>query len=316
MSYASVMVYVAADAMPEQLVRLGASLADTFNAVLIGLSARAMPPPVVADGMVIDEPTDVDIGLIGAKLADKGKWFNGIARAEQRRVEWRFSLDLPIVALTREARSADLVLLGQKMKAGDAYNALDPGGAILKLGRPTLVVPEGVSVLRAEHVVIGWKDTREARRAVRDALPFLHRATRVTVVEACGPGEEKSALDRTRRRQSLPDEPPHQGRAQGHAGAEGIRCRAVASNRPGGARRSADHGCLRTQPARGVDLRRYDARIARDQSDLLPHVSLISQGACALAEVVKRRFNRFPKKTNNTDVCGQNRLARPHGEVD
>ena len=30
---------------------------------------------------------------------------------------------------------------------------------------------------------------------MRDALPFLHRATRVTVVEACGPGE-KSALDR------------------------------------------------------------------------------------------------------------------------
>ena len=106
MSYASVMVYVAADATPEPLIRLGASLADKFNAVLIGLSARAIPPPVVADGMVIDEPTDVDIGLIGAKLADKGKWFNGIAGGEQRRVEWRFSLDLPIVALTREARSA------------------------------------------------------------------------------------------------------------------------------------------------------------------------------------------------------------------
>ena len=135
MSYASVMVYVAVDATPEPLVRLGASLADRFqNAVLIGLSARAMPPPVVADGMVVDEPTDVDIGLIGAKLADKGKWFNGIAGADQRRVEWRFSLDLPIAALTREARSADLVLLGQKMKPGDAYNALDPGGAILKLG--------------------------------------------------------------------------------------------------------------------------------------------------------------------------------------
>ena len=99
--------------------------------------------------MVIDEPTDVDIGLIGAKLADKGKWFNGIAGGDQRRVEWRFSLDLPNAALTREARSADLVLLGQKMKPGDAYNALDPGSAILKLGRPTLVVPEGVSMRQA-----------------------------------------------------------------------------------------------------------------------------------------------------------------------
>jgi nucleotide-binding universal stress UspA family protein len=73
---------------------------------------------------------------------------------------------------------------------------VDPGEAILKMGRPTLVVPEGVSSLRAEHIVIGWKDTREARRAVRDALPFLQQATRVTIVEACGSGDEKTALER------------------------------------------------------------------------------------------------------------------------
>ena len=76
------------------------------------------------------------------------------------------------------------------------YGSLDLGGAILKMGRPTLVVPEGVGSLAREHVVIGWKDTREARRAVQDALPFLHEATRVTIFEACGPDEEKTALGR------------------------------------------------------------------------------------------------------------------------
>ncbi len=55
-------------------------------------------------------------------------------------------------------------------------------------------MPDGVNSLHAEHVVIGWKDTREARRAVQDALPVLHEATRVTIVEICGPGEEKTAL--------------------------------------------------------------------------------------------------------------------------
>jgi nucleotide-binding universal stress UspA family protein len=57
-------------------------------------------------------------------------------------------------------------------------------------------VPLAASSLQAAHVVIGWKDTREARRAVRDALPLLQQATRVTIVEACGPDEEKSALGR------------------------------------------------------------------------------------------------------------------------
>jgi hypothetical protein len=41
--------------------------------------------------------------------------------------------------------------------------------------------------------VIGWKDGREARRAIQDALPFLHEATKVTVVEICKSGEESTA---------------------------------------------------------------------------------------------------------------------------
>jgi nucleotide-binding universal stress UspA family protein len=56
-----------------------------------------------------------------------------------------------------------------------------------------LLVPEKVDWLRAENIVVGWKETREARRAVLDALPFLQEATRVTIVEICSPGEEATA---------------------------------------------------------------------------------------------------------------------------
>ena len=80
-------------------------------------------------------------------------------------------------------------IIGSRGRETD-FQTIDPGEAILKMGRPTLVVPEEARTLRAEHVVLGWKDTREARRALRDALPFLQRATRVTIVEARGEGEE------------------------------------------------------------------------------------------------------------------------------
>jgi nucleotide-binding universal stress UspA family protein len=196
MSYKSFLVYVEADATPEQRVRLVASLADKFDATLIGLSARAIPPPMVADGAVVAAPTEADIKEMGAKLAEKGNWFRSIAAGGQRKLEWRSELDFPNNALVREARSADLVVIGRARRPGGVYGSLDPGEAILKMGRPTLVVPEGVDSLRAEHVVIGWKDTREARRAVQDALPFLQLATRITIVEACEPGEEKTALGR------------------------------------------------------------------------------------------------------------------------
>ena len=42
MSYATLMVYVDADHLPEQRVRLSAGLADKFSATLIGLSALAI----------------------------------------------------------------------------------------------------------------------------------------------------------------------------------------------------------------------------------------------------------------------------------
>ena len=69
------------------------------------------------------------------------------------------------------------------------------GEAVLKLGRPALAVPDG-GTLRGERVVIGWKDTRESRHAVRDAIPLLQQASQVIIVEACGPGEQGAALAR------------------------------------------------------------------------------------------------------------------------
>ena len=44
--------------------------------------------------------------------------------------------------------------------------------------------------------MIGWKDTREARRAVCDALPFLHSASHVTIAEICQADDEDNAAGR------------------------------------------------------------------------------------------------------------------------
>ena len=128
-------------------------------------------------------------------LAAKGDWFRNTAAIDHHRIEWRPVLDYPADALAHEARSADLVVIGQKKGPGESLGSLDPGEALLKIGRPTLVVPDGMSSLRAEHVVIGWKDTCESRRAIRDALPFLHEASRVTVVEIYKSGEESTAQE-------------------------------------------------------------------------------------------------------------------------
>ncbi len=60
----------------------------------------------------------------------------------------------------------------------------------LATGRPVLVVPRQIDHLEASRILIAWKDTREARRAVRDALPFLKQAKKICIAVVQTPGAE------------------------------------------------------------------------------------------------------------------------------
>ncbi len=194
MSLTSLMVYVDIHEAERNHIELASALADRFDAVLIGMSAMALRPPlVVGDDIGVDGILmQTEIEDMKVALTEKGNWFRSIATGGHRRLEWRQALDIPTNALARECRCADLVVIGQERRR-DLYSALNPAGAILKVGRPTLVVPPKIKSLSAERVVIGWKDAREARRAVYDALPLLRKATRVLVVEICEPSEKHAA---------------------------------------------------------------------------------------------------------------------------
>jgi nucleotide-binding universal stress UspA family protein len=195
MSYATLMVYVEADGTPEQRVRLAATLAEKFSAPLIGFSALAAKPIIGAESPVIVEVLDAEASEIRSKLSEREKWFRKIAGGGHHNRKWRSAVGYPTNELAREARSADLLIVGRSNGAGDLYSRLDLGGVVLRAGRPVLVVPDGIGSLRAERVVIGWKDTRESRRAVVDALPFLHEAARVSIVEICASGEEERSQE-------------------------------------------------------------------------------------------------------------------------
>ena len=53
----------------------------------------------------------------------------------------------------------------------------------MQAGRPLIVVPPEVQWLDLRSVLVAWKDVREARRAVFDALPILAAAKEVTIAE-------------------------------------------------------------------------------------------------------------------------------------
>jgi nucleotide-binding universal stress UspA family protein len=59
-----------------------------------------------------------------------------------------------------------------------------------------VTVPNGLDQLRAARVAIAWKDTREARRALSDSMPFLRDAEKVFLVEVCEDHDAEAAQRR------------------------------------------------------------------------------------------------------------------------
>ena len=75
-------------------------------------------------------------------------------------------------AVLGSARSADLVIMAQEDGAADAGPAHGLAERVIRAaGRPVLVVPgDHAGDSLGENVVLGWSDTREAARALHDAL--------------------------------------------------------------------------------------------------------------------------------------------------
>jgi nucleotide-binding universal stress UspA family protein len=170
MSFAVMMVHVDLEGFDAR-VRLAANLARRFSSTLIGVSAALVEEDRVAIKTLLDRREEA---------------FRCFARDAGLKLDWRSANDLPDDFVAREARAADLLIIGRASAPGGVTRAVDPGRAVLRAGRPALIVPPDVEVLRAERVVVAWKDSREARRAVVDALPLLHEAKQVSVVEIQG----------------------------------------------------------------------------------------------------------------------------------
>jgi nucleotide-binding universal stress UspA family protein len=183
-SYASLIVHVDADGDSSTRVSLAASLADRFHAHLIGVAGWApMSVFLAEEALIHPSPTVPDLQDMKSVLDRKGQQFRKAVGKDDREVEWRSGLDFPTEVLAREARAADLVIIGNERENRDPFRSLDPAGFLLKAGRPVLVVPASVSSFSPKRVGIAWKDTREARRAVRDSLPFLQQAESVTIIQ-------------------------------------------------------------------------------------------------------------------------------------
>ena len=127
--------------------------------------------------------------------------FRTAVRGRAKEVEWRSALALPTDYVAREARAADLIITGTNYDGSllDPFRRVDPSSLVMQAGRPAFIVPAEAEWLRLNTVMVAWKDTREARRAVWDALPLLEQAKDVSVVEIVeddtSPTDARSRVD-------------------------------------------------------------------------------------------------------------------------
>jgi nucleotide-binding universal stress UspA family protein len=203
MSYKTILAHCNDTRRVTRVASVAAELAERFGAQLIGLSV-APPDRLIPAGMpgtpdvIVDDTRRVAYRKHNAGLQET---FLQCGKARNLVPEWRerdadTSLSETVVAA---ARRVDLVVLAQRDHSWRDSAHLDVEVAvILGGGRPVLVVPnDGLASASARRVLVAWSDTREASRAVFDALPLLQHADDVKVVTICGeePPTDQDKLD-------------------------------------------------------------------------------------------------------------------------
>jgi nucleotide-binding universal stress UspA family protein len=187
-SLAQVLVHV--DPSPESALRLqvACKLAARHGAAVTALYA-AMPtyvdvpfaPGVGAEMAVAMRQVD------DTRMAQVRELFAASQESTEVRANWAEIRDDPVMAVfAQQALYADLLVLGQHYPAGQNASFVPSDFAqsvMIMSGKPALMLP-GIGVLSdiGDTIVIAWKPTREAARAVAAALPFLQAAQAVHVV--------------------------------------------------------------------------------------------------------------------------------------
>lgn len=194
MTYKTVLVHAEADPKAAPRLETAAIVARGFGAKLLGLGAEMIQPAGVVDpyGVLGVEWYAIMRESVLTHLATAEKTFR--CKSAGADIEWRSVEGYPAPAIARSARGADLIVCGGRpLGRLDPYATASTAELVLTCGRPVLVAPPTGGRVFGDAVVVAWKDTREARRAVADALPFLAKAETVVVLAVCEEDEEVEA---------------------------------------------------------------------------------------------------------------------------
>jgi len=177
------------DATPSSALRLdfARDLALRHEAALSAMFV-ASPPEPPSKLALSESPAALLQPLDRAALNRTKSMFDNAFANGGPSMHWLESNDAdPVDAFWRQALYADLLVLGQHDPAATAPGSMPPGfveSILIDTGKPALILPlAGRFETAGRDVLIGWNATPQAAHALTAALPWLHSARRVHVLE-------------------------------------------------------------------------------------------------------------------------------------
>ncbi|HYM03091.1 MAG TPA: universal stress protein [Stellaceae bacterium] len=204
MGFKDILVHVDEFRGHETRIHIACDLAARDEAHLIGLFGIE---PIRFGGMVT--PVGADFAQIEAiEIIERQHRAERAAVAARLEAVFRHTADLAGIGcdwrtqegeiaglVTAQARLADIAIVGQADPEALQNGASVPEAVLLGAGRPVLVIPYvGHFETVGARALVAWNHTREAARAVNDALPLLSQAESVTVL-AINPASGSAEAD-------------------------------------------------------------------------------------------------------------------------
>jgi len=187
MSFRTILVHVDTTERGNRNLAAAISLADSYDTHITGLYVK--PPTSLPSYASVHVPPEVFemIEQDQEKLAVAAEktFVDAMAAAgREDRSDWHYAAGPIAETISRIGRCSDLIIIGQENDDvdGTAYTEV-PDDVVISSGRPVLIVPyTGISATLGDRILVAWDHSRESARAVADALPFLKRASTVSVV--------------------------------------------------------------------------------------------------------------------------------------
>lgn len=203
MSYQTLMVHLQLGHPNIAVLNAAKQIAQRCHAAVIGIIVGQQTLMIYGQGYQLIDFFDREQTILEEKIATEKALFEAAFKNHDKPVDWlsTVTMEPAVDYVVAHASRVDLIITGAT--ASDFYegpNYANAGGIVMQSGRPVLAVPVNAQAPKAEFkfntMLIGWKESREAKRAIVDAIPLLQLATQVIVFEIVTKDNQESAAER------------------------------------------------------------------------------------------------------------------------